>query len=210
MKEGSPISNHDPRYAENTPQIPKSESFEVQVGGTTYHGYLRVTVDLIRSTKNPCRTAWHEAKHIIPALVNGTGVEGASIESDSNSLGRTYLSEFDPVAALAPDADGCNGTSWDVYIAESRGENNFVNRARGRSILGSHKRHVRGMAEFLDEKKSIGKKDISAKMEELNAGEPPLLSYDTEDGYRGEFKLRTEDSHVKVVRKSNNELALAA
>jgi len=89
---------------------------EARIGVQFIEGF-KVTVKPVESTKIiPGSVANHEAKHIVAAITNGTGVKKATIVPGEGCLGLTELTRPDAIAAAAPHATGCDGTGHDVFI----------------------------------------------------------------------------------------------
>ncbi len=138
--------------------------------GRTFYGKefkAKVEVDPLPKKPKPGDTATHEAMHIVAALANGTGVEGASIIPGPGYLGITYLSKPDAVAALAPHSMGASGTSYDVFMASQIGGSSGAE-SSARAIIHSNSEKVEAVASMLEEKKSAGSNDIQKAIDEVD------------------------------------------
>ncbi len=170
----------------------------IEAGKPQYVGDLRVSLEapapLIKT--NPGSTAIHEAKHVVAALKNGTGVEGATIVPGAGFLGLTRLSRPDAVAALAPHATGESGTGHDVFIASQMGAIGAESAAR--SIINSNMDEVMAVAVALEENKSLGSWDIDRAINKLSNPDPEfgILTVETPSGEQKKEKVEIRDNII--------------
>ena len=129
------------------------KEFDIAIGKTNYIDGLQISINRTRRKVSPSGTAIHEAKHVVAARHNGTGIRMATIHPGVGYSGMTELSRPDAVAALAPHATGEGGTSWDVQIAEDIGSAGAAGAAR--AIINSNMEEVFAVAEALEEQKTI-------------------------------------------------------
>lgn len=95
------------------------EAFKIGLG-TEYIGKTRVSVvpkhEQKRGPRPASSVATHETEHAVTAIVNGTPVESVTIIPGPGYNGLTKLARPDPIAAVAPHANGRDGTSHDVLL----------------------------------------------------------------------------------------------
>ena len=151
--------------------------------------------------KSTNSTAKHEAMHVVAAINNGTSVESVTIVPGPGYSGLTELSRPDPVAALAPHANGADGTSYDVYIAGLMGHSSESLGGVARGIIGAHQEEVEAVAVALEEERTLGSLGIKRAIEEYKRPkfETAKVSVQTPDGDRVEIsKAQVRDNIVMV------------
>jgi len=109
---------------------------------------------------NPSNTALHEATHAVVAAENGTPVENGTVIPGPGYLGLTKLGRPDPIAAVAPHADGMSGTSHDVKITNMMGHDESSLAGTARSIMNKNRAKIIKLANFLDGNKSATGSDV--------------------------------------------------
>lgn len=116
----------------------------------------------------PGSTSVHEAIHTVTAEVNGTPVKSVTIVPGPGYSGLTELSSFDPVAAVAPHAYGCNGTSYDIFIAgQVLGHNVGSLGGVARNIIGNHTEEIWSITNALETNKTLSGYDVRRLMGEV-------------------------------------------
>lgn len=103
----------------------------------------------------PKDTAYHESVHAVTAVSNGTSVDSVTIVPGVGFLGLTRLSKPDAIAAIAPHADGCSGTSHDLHIAESLGHNPSSLAGIARGIISQNRAEILEVRRKLHEKGTL-------------------------------------------------------
>ena len=151
--------------------------------------------------KSTNSTAKHEAMHVVAAINNGTSVESVTIVPGPGYSGLTELSRPDPVAALAPHANGADGTSYDVYIAGLMGHSPESLGGVARGIIGAHQDEVEAVAVALEEERTLGNGGINRAIEEYKRPkfETAKVSIQNSEGGRVEIsKAEVRDNIVMV------------
>lgn len=153
--------------------------------GTEYIGRTRINVvqkpEQARPNRGPASSvARHEIEHAVTAVVNGTPVESVTIIPGPGYNGLTKLSRFDPIAAVAPFANGRSGTSHDIFITKLSGHNPEALSGIARSITDKNRPHIEEVALTLDEKKTLGGSEIVNIMNrvEKEKNKPPVKKAD--------------------------------
>lgn len=141
--------------------------------GTEYIGNTRINVmqkpEQARPNRGPASSvARHEIEHAVTALENGTSVESATIIPGPGYNGLTRLSRFDPIAAVAPYANGRDGTSHDVFITKLSGHNPEALSGIARSITDKKRSHIEEVARKLDEKGTLSGDEIKRVMRKVD------------------------------------------
>jgi hypothetical protein len=169
----------------------------IEAGRTEYfEGFkIRMELDPLPKKTVPGGTATHEAMHVIAAIVNGTGVESATIIPGAGYNGLTKLSKPDAVAAMAPHSMGASGTGYDVYVAGLMGNAGGAESA-ARAIINSNKEKVEAIAISLEENKSIGSGDIDKVIYEIDYPKPQTetLVIENENGERVKKTIKVRDN----------------
>lgn len=146
-------------------------------------------------------TAKHEAMHVVAAINNGTSVESVTIIPGPGYSGLTELSRPDPVAALAPHANGADGTSFDVYIAGLMGHSPESLGGVARGIIGAHQEEVEAVAVALEEERTLGSGGINKAIEEYKVPkyDTAKISVQAPDGEQKEIKsIKVEQNQVMI------------
>lgn len=149
----------------------------------------------VRSRRVAGRTARHEAKHAFP---NPDNVKTVTIIPGPGYFGLTELHIPDPVAALAPDATGEDGTGWDVRAAISITGGNIGPASNvAKSIVNENAEEVEEVASVLEEKKTISGYEVKQAIDNVRnkrkVGEKATLFIKSPEG----FEQRIPDVDVR-------------
>ncbi|MFH1295007.1 MAG: hypothetical protein ABIH84_00255, partial [bacterium] len=147
---------------------------EFNIGiGTEYIGSTRFSVIPKReppsSLGRPASSvSTHETEHAVTAITNGTPVESVTIKPGPGYNGLTKLTRFDPIAAVAPYANGRSGTGHDVFITKLSGHNPDALSGIARSITDKKRPHIKEVARTLDEKGTLSGSDVKRIMNRVD------------------------------------------
>ena len=155
-----------------------SPEFSIGVNTTSFIEGSKVTV-VSKVSRQPRSfssksTAGHEALHVTAAIKNGTPVESASIVPGPGYRGITKLSKPDVYAAAASFAFGADGTGevglgGDKHAVWSMGHNLNSAASGARSLLAGEDDLIGEIAGMLEERKTIGGRDIQEAQENVES-----------------------------------------
>lgn len=156
----------------------RSPEFSIGINTTSYVEGHKVTV--VSKVSGQPRgfssktTAGHEALHVAAAVKNGTSVESASIIPGPGYRGITKLSRPDAYAAAASFAFGTNGVGevgygGDKHAVWSMGHNLDSAASGARSLLAGEDDLIGEIAGMLEERKTIGGKDIQEAQDNVES-----------------------------------------
>jgi hypothetical protein len=186
--------------------MPSPEAFI----GLSEHQYLnghQITVQVEKETEQVHRpasdTSRHEATHAVVAKLTGTSVKVATIEPTGTSLGHVELDRPNAIAAAAPHADGCSGTSHDVHIIALMGQDVQSASKVATGIVGNSRKEIAAVASLLDKKRTIGDYYIEEAMASVGRkeqeGEKVTVSIKAPDGKEKILKdVSSRDGQVMV------------
>lgn len=150
-----------------------SPEISIGAGRAEYIGNTRVSVvpkfEHPRSSHKPASSvATHEAEHAVVAIANGTPVESVTVIPGPGYNGLTKLSRPDPIAAVAPHANGRDGTNHDVFITQLGGHNVEALSGIARNITDKKRPHIDEVARTLDAKGTLSGRDIKKVMRKVD------------------------------------------
>lgn len=163
------------------------------------------TGDKIKSTPmtkrrllmNPGSTPIHEAIHAVAGIVDGAGVEYATIQPTRDSYGSTKLLRPSVGAAAAPHFKGCKGTGYDMHIVEAMGYDESSAILAAASLIAGLDDEINDVAAELVHKGTLNGSEIEHIMKE-SANPRFRIDLTEPDG--------TETHYVRTVRKGQNPI----
>lgn len=170
----------------------------VSVGKVTYlpDGSKVEAAERFQRRKKGGNTAVHEAKHVIAAKETGTRVKSVTIIPGPGYLGLTELAAFNSIAALAPDADGMEGTSHDVFIAASAGADLSASRSAAKAINIKKAEYIEAVSDALEENLTLNEPEIDKVMDEVDKGKIVDITTRRTDGEMEKSEVRAKNNIV--------------
>ena len=110
----------------------------------------------------------HELGHATVGFANGTTIKEISIIAECDSRGHVIFGSHDPVAAVAPHADGRHGTSFDLMTVVMSGGNPQSHMASARATLARMEPYIRIMAPILAERKFLSGAEFYGYMRRID------------------------------------------
>lgn len=185
------------------------ETLRVPTDGQEVHsnGFIvRVEPFSKKKQRMAGRVARHEAIHAVLAEVTGTSVRSVTIRPGPGYLGLTELSGFNAIAAAGPEADGCDGTEYDMSII-GVGTSAAVSAAK--STIPENEDAIGEVACDLEQKGSMSGGEVRDAMKKGKDREGEFLVHlITPDGQ--EHTIFKKGSEKKEIEISNAELPKAA
>jgi hypothetical protein len=149
--------------------------------------------------KNPGETALHEAEHAVVAEANGTAVKRVTTVPGSGYLGLTELSRFDPLAAVAPHANGRNGTAHDLVMVSHAGADSHAATHAARHILREKRTHILEVAQTLEERRTIGRSEVLEAIDIAENGREVIIFIEKSNGSQKKISgIKTKDAHIPI------------
>lgn len=137
--------------------------------------YVRGTAVSVTRTKGPVvetesdkhNTAYHEACHVLVAMLVGVAVHEATNIPGPGYGGYTKVSRYDTTVAAAAEAMGCSGTGHDLWsITEAGVDPNHAVRS-ARSLLSGRDIDLRAIATAIEQNGLVTGRDIATHHERL-------------------------------------------
>lgn len=145
------------------------------------------------------RVARHEAIHAVLAEVTGTSVRSVTIRPGPGYLGLTELSSFNAIAVAGPEADGSDGTDYDMSIIGA-GASSAVSAAK--STIPENEDIIDEVACDLDEKGNMNGGEVRDAMRRRRNEEGEFLIHlITPDG-------REHTIFKKTIKKDDIEIPI--
>lgn len=147
----------------------------------------------------PGSVAVHEAAHVVAA----GKIVFATITPSGNALGTTQPVEMTAAAAAAPEAIGCEGTGWDMFLTEHiLGVDPGSAKSAARSALSGKEEEMHEVATILEERRTIGQRDVEKARENVRRkreGRHPIeVEIISPTGQRKSFKMESSRGEVKI------------
>ena len=147
----------------------------------------------------PGGTARHEAAHVVAA----GEIVYATIIPRGEALGITQPVKMTAAAAAAPEALGHDGTGWDMFLTEHiLGVDPGTAKSAARSALSGRQEEMHEVATLLEEKKTIGQRDVDQARENVKKRRQGIHPIEVEttspqgkttttivESFRGEIKI---------------------
>lgn len=176
----------------------------IPVGQVTYRENLRFeTRERIPEWKKKIAStvAIHEAIHAdVSEAVIFRSVDGASIIPGETYSGITYINRMSAVAAVAPHADGCDGTGHDLHIAELMGADISATAAVAKGIINTHRDEIQAIAVALDEKKTVSGDEIRSIIAEVKEGVEVDIFIYQHNGSTLHTSQKTKEKHIDLTQ----------
>jgi hypothetical protein len=131
-------------------------------------------------------TAHHEATHAVVGEKTGTSVKIATITPGPGYGGLTELTGYNAIAAAAPHADGCDGTSYDMALVEQVSGSTSGAIDAAKATIASNREVIHGVASLLDEKGSANGTEIRDRIKRIEHGADIQIELITPDGEKKE------------------------
>lgn len=170
--------------------------------GTKQEVSISVTKRLRRPITPPDRTSLHEAAHVVAAQVDG-GIHEATRQPSSTYLGATWPVHMTATSAMAAAALGLDGTGWDEFLTKYLlGVNPETAKSSALSALSGRMDYLQAVAEKLQERGTIGQKDVDEAYKEVDERKQGIwevqVNVTDENGTTTLHEVRSKNDTVMV------------
>ncbi len=143
-------------------------------------------------------TAYHEACHVLAAVLLDITVHEATNIPGPGYGGYTSLAQYDTTVAAAAEAMGCDGTGHDMYTVEMHGGDHGTAVARARALLSGRKDDLLAIATAIEKKGTATGSQMAEHRERL-ARDLVLITFRLPDGTTMREYRTTQDDRVHLL-----------
>src|SRR5579872_3516200 len=170
--------------------------------GTKQEVSISVTKRLRRPVSPPDGTSLHEAAHVVAAQADG-GIHEATRQPSSTYLGATWPVNMTAASAMAAAALGFDGTGWDEFLTKHLlGVDPESAKSSALSALSGRMDYLQAVAEKLQERGTIGQKDVDEAYREVDEKKQGIwdvqINVTNADGTTTLHETRSKDDTVMV------------
>lgn len=151
--------------------VPSFVKIGERITFTPFGAKQEVSISVTRRLTRPITpepTSLHEAAHVVVAQADG-GIDKATNQPSSTYQGATWPVHMTAASAMAAAALGMDGTGWDEFLTQHiLGVNPEGAKSSALSALSGRMDYLQAVAEKLQERGTIGQKDVDEAYKEVD------------------------------------------